>query len=89
MTPDTVTELGRQALWVALLLSMPILLATLLIGLVIAMFQAATSIQEQTLSFVPKLLIIGAILILAGPWLIGVLLDYTRELIRSIPSLIG
>jgi flagellar biosynthetic protein FliQ len=89
VTPDTVTELGRQALWVALLLSMPILLATLLIGLVIAMFQAATSIQEQTLSFVPKLLIIGAILILAGPWLIGVLLDYTRELIRSIPSLIG
>lgn len=89
MTPDTVTELGRQALWVALLLSMPILLATLLVGLVIAMFQAATSIQEQTLSFVPKLLIIGAILVLAGPWLIGVLLDYTRELIRSIPSLIG
>lgn len=89
MTPDTVTELGRQALWVALLLSMPILLATLLVGLVIAMFQAATSIQEQTLSFVPKLLIIGAILVLAGPWLIGVLLDYTRDLIRSIPTLIG
>lgn len=89
MTPDTVTELGRQALWVALLITTPILLSSLVVGLIIAMFQAATSIQEQTLTFVPKLLVIGAIMVLAGPWLIGVMLDYTRELIHSIPSLIS
>ncbi|TAN49209.1 MAG: flagellar biosynthesis protein FliQ [Methylococcaceae bacterium] len=89
MTPDTVTELGRQALWVALLITTPILLSSLVVGLIIAMFQAATSIQEQTMTFVPKLLVIGAIMVLAGPWLIGVMLDYTRELIRSIPSLIS
>lgn len=89
MTPDVVTELGRQALWVALLLSTPILLSALIVGLIIAMFQAATQINEQTLTFVPKLLVIGAIMVLAGPWLITVLLDYTRDLIRSIPTLIG
>lgn len=89
MTPDTVTELGREAMWVALLLTTPILLSALIIGLIIAIFQAATSIQEQTLTFVPKLLVIGAIMILAGPWMITMLLDYTRDLIRSIPTLIS
>ncbi|BBL71503.1 flagellar biosynthesis protein FliQ [Methylogaea oryzae] len=89
MTPDTVTELGRQALWVALIVTTPILLTALVVGLIIAIFQAATSINEQTLTFVPKLLVIGAVMVLAGPWLITTLMDYTRDLIRSIPSLIG
>lgn len=89
MTPDTVTELGRQALWIALIVTTPILLTSLIVGLIIAMFQAATSINEQTLTFVPKLLVIGAVMVLAGPWLITTLMDYTRDLIRSIPSLIG
>ncbi|WP_373280467.1 flagellar biosynthetic protein FliQ [Methylogaea oryzae] len=61
----------------------------LVVGLIIAIFQAATSINEQTLTFVPKLLVIGAVMVLAGPWLITTLMDYTRDLIRSIPSLIG
>lgn len=89
MTPDTVTELVRQALWVALIVTAPLLLTALVVGLVISMFQAATSINEQTLSFVPKVLVIGAVMVFAGPWLIGTLVDYTRDLIRSIPVLIG
>jgi flagellar biosynthetic protein FliQ len=69
-------------------LSGPFLLAILAVGLVIAVFQAATQINEMTLSFVPKLIVVGLLLLVAGQWMQGILIDYTRELIRSIPWLI-
>lgn len=89
MTPDTIVNLGQQAITVTVQLTAPILLATLLVGLVIAMFQAATQINEMTLTFVPKLIVMALIMILAGPWMLRVLIDYTQSLMRSIPSLIG
>jgi len=89
MTPDTIMTLGQQAITVTVQLTAPILLATLLVGLVIAMFQAATQINEMTLTFVPKLIVMALIMLLAGPWMLRLLIDYSRNLIRSIPSLIG
>jgi flagellar biosynthetic protein FliQ len=89
VTPESIVDLGRQALLVTVQITGPILLATLAVGLVIAMFQAATQINEMTLTFVPKLIVMAAIMLFAGPWLLQVLVDYTRELIRSIPNLIG
>jgi flagellar biosynthetic protein FliQ len=89
MTPETVAALGQQAMTVTLQISAPMLLATLAVGLCIALFQAATQINEMTLTFVPKLIVMAIVLMLAGPWMLQVLIDYTRSLIRSIPSLIG
>ena len=89
MTPTTVIELGRQAVEVTLLVSAPLFLAALVTGLIISIFQAATQINEMTLSFVPKLVAIFVTLVLAGPWMITVLTDFMRRLIESIPSMIG
>jgi flagellar biosynthetic protein FliQ len=89
MTPDSVMALGQQALTIVIMLAAPILLASLAVGLVIAMFQAATQINEMTLTFVPKLAVIAAVLFGAGSWMISLLVDYTRELFNSIPGLIG
>ena len=89
MTPTTVIELGRQAVEVTLLVSAPLFIAALVTGLVISIFQAATQINEMTLSFVPKLVAIFVTLVLAGPWMITVLTDFMRRLIESIPSMIG
>ncbi|HUL10694.1 MAG TPA: flagellar biosynthesis protein FliQ [Methylococcaceae bacterium] len=89
MTPDAIVSLGQQAITVTVQLTAPILLATLAVGLVIAMFQAATQINEMTLSFVPKLVVMALIMLLAGPWMLRLLIDYTQNLIRSIPELIG
>jgi flagellar biosynthetic protein FliQ len=89
MTPDTIMTLGQQAITVTVQLTAPILLATLLVGLVIAMFQAATQINEMTLTFVPKLLVMALIMLFAGPWMLRLLIDYAQNLFRSIPSLIG
>jgi flagellar biosynthetic protein FliQ len=89
MTPETIAALGQQAMTVTLQISAPMLLATLAVGLCIALFQAATQINEMTLTFVPKLIVMAIVLMLAGPWMLQVLIDYTRSLIRSIPSLIG
>lgn len=89
MTPDTIVSLGQQLIVVTVQLTGPILIATLVVGLLIAMFQAATQINEMTLTFVPKLIIMAMILLFAGPWMLRVLIDYTQNLIRSIPSLIG
>ncbi|QSA97639.1 flagellar biosynthesis protein FliQ [Methylococcus sp. EFPC2] len=89
MNADSIVELGRQAIIISVQLTGPILLATLAVGLLIAMFQAATQINEMTLTFVPKLIIMAVIMLLAGPWMLEVLVDYTRELIRNIPNLIG
>ncbi len=89
MDADTVMTLARDMLWVTLKLGAPILLAVLAVGLVIAMFQAATQINEMTLTFVPKLLVVAAVLVLAGHWMLRLLTDYTRTLIESIPELLG
>ena len=82
-------SIGGRALEVALLLAAPMLIVGLVTGLIIGAFQAATSINEQTLSFIPKLIAISATLVLAGPWMLKVLISYTRELFASIPSLIN
>ena len=89
MTPTTVIELGRGALEVALLVSAPLFLAALITGLIISIFQAATQINESTLSFVPKLLVIFLTLLLFGPWMITIMTDYIRRLYEAIPGLIG
>jgi flagellar biosynthesis protein FliQ len=89
MTPDTIMTIGSRALEMALALAAPLLLAALLTGVVIGAFQAATSINEMTLSFIPKLIAISLTLALAGPWMLKTLVGYTRELIVSIPGLIN
>ena len=89
MTPDSVIVIGQQALVVTAMLSAPLLLAALAAGLLIGMFQAATQINEVTLSFIPKLLVLAAALYLGGGWMLKVILGYSESLIRSIPSLIG
>ena len=89
MTPESVIVIGQQALIVTAMLSAPLLLAALAAGLVIGMFQAATQINEVTLSFIPKLLVLAAALYLGGGWMLKVIVGYSESLIRSIPSLIG
>ena len=89
MTPESVMNIGRQAIEITMLLSGPMLLSTLVIGLVISIFQAATQINEATLSFIPKLVGTFLILLLAGPWMLQLIVDYIRRLFESIPQLIG
>ena len=89
MTPDTIMTIGSRALEIALALAAPLLLAALVTGVVIGAFQAATSINEMTLSFIPKLLAIALPLAIAGPWMLKTLVGYTHELIVSIPGLIN
>lgn len=89
MTPELVMNIGRQAIEMTLVLSGPLLLAALVIGLIISIFQAATQINEQTLSFIPKLLGMLLTLILAGPWMLQTMVDYIRRLLESIPQIIG
>ncbi len=88
MTPDTVMTIGRGALELALALAAPLLLAALITGVVVSAFQAATQINEMTLSFIPKLLVMTLVLVIAGPWMLRILISYTRELIMSIPGLL-
>ncbi len=89
MTPSTVIEIGRVAIEVTLLVSLPMFLAALVTGLVISIFQAATQINEMTLTFVPKLIAMFVTLVVAGPWMLTVLTDYMRRLFESIPGMIG
>lgn len=89
MTPETVMTLGQQALKLTLMLSAPLLLTALAVGLVVGLFQAATQIQEMTLSFIPKLLGMGLAFLVAGPWMLRILIDFTRQLILDMPTLIG
>jgi flagellar biosynthesis protein FliQ len=89
MTPTAVVDLGRQALEVTLMVSAPLFLAALVTGLIISIFQAATQINEMTLSFVPKLIAMFVTLVVAGPWIITTLTDFTRRLFESIPGMIG
>ena len=89
MGPETVLTIGRDALWLAVLLAGPLLLAALAVGLLIGIFQAATQIQEMTLSFIPKLLALVVALFVDGPWMIQVFVSYSRRLIMDIPGLLG
>jgi flagellar biosynthetic protein FliQ len=89
MTPESVLTLAQRALEITLLMSAPPLLAALITGLIVSVFQAATQINEMTLSFIPKLLAIFVVLVLFGPWMLGILLDYIRELFTGIPGMIG
>lgn len=89
MTPAVVMEIGRQAIEITLLVSGPLLLAALVTGLIISIFQAATQINEATLSFIPKLLVMFITLIVAGPWMLQLMVDYIRRLFESIPQIIG
>ncbi len=89
MTPTTVIEIGRNAIEAILLVCAPIFAAALVVGLIISIVQAATQINEATLSFVPKLVAIFIVMLLAGPWMITVLTDFMRQLYEAIPTLIG
>ena len=88
MTPDQIMVIGQRALEVMLLLAAPMLLVALLVGLIVGVFQAATQINEMTLSFIPKLIALAATMVIAGPWMLKVMVSYTRELFESIPGLI-
>ncbi|MCB1664505.1 MAG: flagellar biosynthesis protein FliQ [Pseudomonadales bacterium] len=89
MTPDTVVGLWREAMFLIVLMVSVIVLPSLLVGLAVSTFQAATQINEQTLSFLPRLLTTLMAIILAGPWLLTRVLDFTEQLITSIPFLLG
>jgi flagellar biosynthetic protein FliQ len=89
MNPQAVITLGQQALYVMLMIAAPMLLAALVVGLVVSVLQAATQINEMTLSFIPKLIAMLAALVIAGPWMITFFVDYMRRLFESIPSVIG
>ena len=89
MTPETVTTIGQQALWVTMMIAAPMLVSALAVGLLIGMIQAATQINEMTLSFIPKLLVLVISIVVAGPWMLSVIINFTRQLIEQIPSLIS
>lgn len=89
MTPESVMSIGRHAIEITLMIAAPMLLTALVIGLIVSIFQAATQINEQTLSFIPKLVGIFVALVIAGPWMLSVMLDYMRGVFTSIPSLVG
>lgn len=89
MTPATVIEIGRVAVEVTLLIATPMFLAALVTGLVVSIFQAATQINEMTLTFVPKMIAMFLTLVLAGPWMLTLMTDYMRRLFESIPGMIG
>lgn len=89
MTPETVMTMGRQAMEVTIMVAAPMLLVALAVGLIVSIFQAATQINEMTLSFIPKLVGIFIAMIVAGPWMLSVMTDYMRQMFSSIPSMVG
>ena len=89
MTPESVMSIGSQAIHVSLLLGAPLLLVALVVGLVISVFQAATQINEATLSFVPKVVAAVAVLGIAGPWMVSTLVEYIQRTLQSIPGVVG
>ncbi len=88
MTPEQVTTIGQQALWTTMLIAAPMLLSALAVGLLVGIFQAATQINEMTMSFIPKLLVLVGALILGGPWMLSVIVSYTQHIFEQIPTLI-
>ncbi len=89
MSPELVTSLGQQALWVMLLVSLPLLGVALVVGLIISLLQAATQLNEMTLSFVPKMIAIGVAAVLAGPWMLHLMMDFTIRLFQEIPGMLN
>jgi len=89
MTPEAVVTLMQRAMEIMVLLGGPLLLSILAVGLIVSIFQAATQINEATLSFIPKLLVAFLVLVIAGPWMLQVITDYTIRLYQSIPQMIG
>jgi flagellar biosynthetic protein FliQ len=89
MTPETVMDLARSTLTVTAMIAAPLLLTALVTGLLIGMLQAATQINESTLSFIPKLLVLVLALFITGPWILRVLIDFTHNLYAGIPAMIG
>lgn len=89
MTPDVVIKLAEQSIYMIIIISAPILLIALGVGLIVSVFQAMTQIQEQTLAFVPKILAVFLSIVIFGPWMLTMLLDYTRDLFQQLPQLIG
>lgn len=89
MNQEFVLTLGQRMLELVVMLAGPLLIPALIIGLLIGMFQAATQINEMTLSFIPKLMIVVVVLIVLGPWMLGIIVSFTRELIMNIPAYIG
>jgi flagellar biosynthetic protein FliQ len=86
---DVVVNLAVQAMQVALMVAMPMLLVGLVIGLIVSVFQAVTQIQEQTLTFIPKIIGLAVVLVVGGPWMLGQLISWTAELYGQIPNLVG
>lgn len=89
MTPESVMTLGRGALEMTLLVAAPILIVTLVVGLIVAVFQAATQINDASLSFIPKVVAVLVTFMIAGPWMLTVLTDYMRRMLASLPGLVG
>ena len=89
MTPEGVITIVQRGLETMLMVAAPSLITVLVVGLIISVFQAATQINEMTLSFIPKLLVLVLVLVVAGPWMLAMMLDYMRRLFTSIPTLIG
>jgi len=89
MTPELVLSVAQQAIQIVLILTSIILLPALCVGILVSMFQAATQINEQTLSFIPKLIVTFLTLMLAGPWMLKSLIDFTQRIIEGIPSILG
>ena len=88
MTPESVMTLGREAMQVTLMIAAPMLLTSLVVGLCVSIFQAATQINEATLSFIPKLLGVFMALIISGPWVLGVIVDYMHKMFAGIPAMV-
>lgn len=86
MTDQTVIDLGSRAIWIALQVAAPVLLAALVTGLAVSVFQAATQINEQTLSFIPKILLMTVALIVCGPWILHLMMEFTQDLFNTIPT---
>lgn len=89
MNPESVMTLSQQALEITVMVSAPLLLAALVTGLLVSIFQAATQINEMTLSFIPKLLAMFVVMVVAGPWMLGVMMEYMQRLYANIPWLVG
>jgi flagellar biosynthetic protein FliQ len=89
MDPQQVFTLGQQSLWMLLMVSAPLLLTVLAVGLVVSIFQAATQIHEATLSFVPKIIAAVAVLAVAGPWMLTSLVEFIQRTLQAIPSVVG
>ena len=89
MTPESVLDIGREALYLTMMIAAPLLLSALAVGLMIGVFQAATQIQEMTLSFILKLIVLVFALLIAGPWMLRLITEFTLRLYSEIPGLLG